>query len=149
MKQPSRFACEVCGRGGPGPDQNLTIFRTSPKGGPFRGRCEEHMVTPIDPIVKRISDILTSGEACLQNPIGSTHDYCLDGRCVFCTRVARSITSQLDTLIEQARAHVWTDEEVRANAISFAYGNVRLHNPAVTREMVEREYDALHPKRPL
>ena len=34
-------------------------------------------------------------------------------------------------------------EERRAQIISFAYGNVKLHNPAVTREDVERIYDEL------
>ena len=33
----------------------------------------------------------------------------------------------------------------RQQAISFAYGSVRLSNPDVTIEMVEREYDRLHP----
>jgi hypothetical protein len=34
-------------------------------------------------------------------------------------------------------------EERRAQAISVAYGNVRLHNPAITREDVARIYDEL------
>lgn len=35
---------------------------------------------------------------------------------------------------EQQQAHR------REQAISFVYGNVSLHNPNITREMVEREY---------
>lgn len=27
--------------------------------------------------------------------------------------------------------------------ISFAYGNVKLHNPLITREMVAEQYDAI------
>jgi len=37
-----------------------------------------------------------------------------------------------------------TPEEYRAQVISFAYGNVALHNPRITREMVEKAYDELH-----
>ena len=33
-----------------------------------------------------------------------------------------------------------TPEERRAHTISFAYGNVKLHNPAITREDVDRMY---------
>jgi hypothetical protein len=34
-----------------------------------------------------------------------------------------------------------TIEERRRQAISFAYGNAKLSNPNVTREMVERAYE--------
>lgn len=34
-------------------------------------------------------------------------------------------------------------QERKAQVISFAYGNVKLHNPAITREDVERTYDEL------
>lgn len=36
-----------------------------------------------------------------------------------------------------------TEEERREQRISFAYGNVAFHNPAITREMVEQEVDRL------
>jgi hypothetical protein len=49
----------------------------------------------------------------------------------------------LDALIETARNHVMTPEERRAQVISFAYGNLAIENPAITREMVERAYDEL------
>lgn len=32
----------------------------------------------------------------------------------------------------------------REQAISFAYGNLSLHDPRVTREQVERMYEELH-----
>lgn len=37
-------------------------------------------------------------------------------------------------------------QTVRKQSISFVYGNVTLHNPDVTREMVEEVYDRLHGK---
>lgn len=42
-------------------------------------------------------------------------------------------------LLETAKSHTITPEERSAQRISFAYGNVALHNPAVTREMVEEQ----------
>jgi hypothetical protein len=45
----------------------------------------------------------------------------------------------LEELLELARNHVWTEEEKRQQILSFAYGNVKLHNPAITMEDVERE----------
>lgn len=38
------------------------------------------------------------------------------------------------------------EQMVREQSISFAYGNVALHNPDVTREMVEEVYDRRHGK---
>lgn len=49
----------------------------------------------------------------------------------------------LDELIEQARKIVPTAADRRAQVISFAYGNCAIENPAITREMVEAEYDKL------
>ena len=51
----------------------------------------------------------------------------------------------LESLLEHARTHEWTPEERIAQVISFAYGNVKLHNPAITREDVERIYEQLIP----
>jgi len=51
--------------------------------------------------------------------------------------------------VAQAALDFMAEREARArreHIISFAYGNVHLHNPAVTREMIEAEYDKLHPK---
>ena len=52
----------------------------------------------------------------------------------------------LESVLEKARAHQWTPEERRAEMISFACGNVKLHNPAITKEDVERIYDELGPR---
>jgi hypothetical protein len=51
----------------------------------------------------------------------------------------------LEQLIEMARNYEPTEEEKRQSAISFAHGNCAIENPRVMREMVEREYDKLHP----
>ena len=49
----------------------------------------------------------------------------------------------LDELIEAARAYQMTPEETRQQVISFAYGNVRLHNPAITRADIEAALEKL------
>jgi len=60
------------------------------------------------------------------------------------------INPTLEQLIEKAREYMlrMSPEELnrmwREQTISFAWGNVKLSNPAVTREMVEQEYDYLH-----
>jgi hypothetical protein len=53
------------------------------------------------------------------------------------------MSDELEDLIEQARKHVMTPEEKRAQAISFAYGNGHLEDERITREGVARAYDAL------
>lgn len=42
----------------------------------------------------------------------------------------------LDELIEVARKHEMTPEERYEQRVSFAYGNVAIESPRVTREMV-------------
>ena len=39
-------------------------------------------------------------------------------------------------------------EEKAAQAKSFAYGNVHMHNPDVTRAVVDRAYEKLYPAAP-
>jgi hypothetical protein len=54
----------------------------------------------------------------------------------------------LEELLEAARKyraeHPVTPEEIRAHAISFAYGNCKLDGCKVTREMVEKEARKLY-----
>ena len=50
---------------------------------------------------------------------------------------------RLESLLEKSRSYQWTPEERSAQVISFAYGNVKLHNPAITRKRVERVYEQL------
>ena len=56
-KPGSSYGCEVAGC-----ERHLekgdTIYRTSPMGGPFRGRCLEHLETPPDPEVQDICEII-------------------------------------------------------------------------------------------
>lgn len=54
------------------------------------------------------------------------------------------MTPELKDLIELARNHVWTEEEKRLFAISFAYGNCKLDGCDVTKEGIEKAYDELH-----
>ena len=46
------------------------------------------------------------------------------------------LNARLNELIEQARNHVMSPEELFEQAVSFAYSNVSISNPLVTREMV-------------
>jgi hypothetical protein len=50
---------------------------------------------------------------------------------------------KLVRLLEVARTIVMTNEDVEAQARSFAYGNIHIHNPAITREDIDRAADAL------
>lgn len=51
--------------------------------------------------------------------------------------VATGVTNQeLAALIAKAKTHIMTPEEVEEQRINFAFGNVQLHNPNVTEEMV-------------
>jgi len=56
----------------------------------------------------------------------------------------KPINKSLEVLLEKARDHVMTPEELREQRISWAYGNAAIDNPSITREMVEREYDKLY-----
>ena len=48
-------------------------------------------------------------------------------------------------LIERARRVQMTPEQLEAQRRSFAFGNVALENPNVTREMVDRAADRIKP----
>jgi len=43
--------------------------------------------------------------------------------------------------LEQLKNYKVTEKERKEQAISFAYGNVKLSNPNITREMVEKAYE--------
>jgi hypothetical protein len=52
---------------------------------------------------------------------------------------------KLDALIEAARKlPPMTPAQLRAQRISFAYGNTSFENPRITREMVERIHDEIY-----
>lgn len=44
---------------------------------------------------------------------------------------------ELLALLERAKGYQMTPDEIRAQRISFVYGNVALDNPTITREQVE------------
>ncbi len=53
------------------------------------------------------------------------------------------MTRDLQNLLAAARNVVLTPEEKEQQRRSFAYGNVAIENPRITREMVDRAADAL------
>lgn len=50
-----------------------------------------------------------------------------------------NLDPELEKLLESSRSHVITPQEQWAQRVSWAYGNVSLHNPDVTREEVEEQ----------
>jgi hypothetical protein len=53
------------------------------------------------------------------------------------------MTDRLQELLDQAKRVVPSAEEQEEQRRSFAYGNTKIENPRITREMVDREADAL------
>ena len=51
---------------------------------------------------------------------------------------------ELNMLLALAIEQVMTEEQLAAQRISFAYGNVSLSNPSVTKEMVKRAADQIY-----
>ena len=53
------------------------------------------------------------------------------------------MTDRLQELLDQAKRAVPSAEEKEEQRRGFAYGNTKIENPRITREMVDREADAL------
>jgi hypothetical protein len=53
------------------------------------------------------------------------------------------MTNRLQELLDEAKKANPTPEEKEEQRRSFAYGNTKIENPRITREMVDREADAL------
>lgn len=54
---------------------------------------------------------------------------------------------EFEALLKQTAARgPMTPAELRAQRISFAYGNCSIENPSITREMVERIHDEMYGK---
>jgi len=53
------------------------------------------------------------------------------------------MSDHLQELIEAARRIPFSDEEREAQRRSFAYGNTRIENDRVTREMVDEQAELL------
>jgi hypothetical protein len=49
------------------------------------------------------------------------------------------MSPELSALIEEARGHVMTPDERRAQTVSFAHGNIVIEDPAMPRALVERQ----------
>jgi hypothetical protein len=54
-----------------------------------------------------------------------------------------TMSDHLQELIEAARRIPFSDEEREAQRRSFAYGNTRIENDRVTREMVDEQAELL------
>ena len=53
------------------------------------------------------------------------------------------MTDRLQKLLDDAKRIVPSPQEKEEQRRSFAYGNTKIENPRITREMVDREADAL------
>jgi hypothetical protein len=53
------------------------------------------------------------------------------------------MTDRLQELLGQAKKAVPSAQEKEEQRRSFAYGNTKIENPRITREMVDREADVL------
>ena len=54
------------------------------------------------------------------------------------------MTRHLQHLLETAKEVVLTPEDKEEQRRSFAYGNTKIENPRITREMVDQAADALN-----
>jgi len=54
------------------------------------------------------------------------------------------MTKNLQNLLEAAKKVVLTPEQKEQQRRSFAYGNTKIENSRITREMVDRAADALN-----
>ncbi len=54
------------------------------------------------------------------------------------------MSTKLQELLEQAKNTVPTPQEKEEQRRSFAYGNTKIENPRITREMVDQAADALN-----
>jgi hypothetical protein len=53
------------------------------------------------------------------------------------------MTNRLQELLDEARKNVPTPQEEEEQRRSFAYGNTKIENPRITREMVDWEAESL------
>jgi len=53
------------------------------------------------------------------------------------------VSEELDGLIEMARTIRMTPEQAERQRRSFAFGNVKIENDSVTREMIDRAAERL------
>jgi hypothetical protein len=53
------------------------------------------------------------------------------------------MSKELENLIAAAKLHNQTSAEKEEQRRSFAYGNTKIENPRITRELIDREADSL------
>ena len=53
------------------------------------------------------------------------------------------MTDRLQQLLDEAKKTVQTPQEKEEQRRSFAYGNIKIENPRITREMIDRAAEAL------
>lgn len=53
------------------------------------------------------------------------------------------MTKETEKLIDAAKVHRFTDVEKEEHRRSFAYGNTKIENSRITRELIDREADKL------
>ena len=57
--------------------------------------------------------------------------------------MSEELAKQLEQLLDAARRYELSDKEKEAQRRSFAYGNAKIENPRITREIVDQEAEAL------
>jgi hypothetical protein len=65
-------------------------------------------------------------------------------RCMSLSAISKepAVTDKLNTLIERARTVKTTGEQREKQRRSFAYGNTKIENDLITREMVDEQAEA-------
>jgi hypothetical protein len=53
------------------------------------------------------------------------------------------MTNRLQELLDEARKNVLTSQDKEEQRRSFAYGNTKIENSRITREMIDREAESL------
>jgi hypothetical protein len=53
------------------------------------------------------------------------------------------MTKETEKLIDAAKLHHFTEAEKEEHRRSFAYGNTKIENSRITRELIDREADKL------
>jgi hypothetical protein len=54
------------------------------------------------------------------------------------------MTNETEKLITAAKLHRFTEAEKEEHRRSFAYGNTKIENSRITRELIDREADKLN-----
>jgi hypothetical protein len=57
------------------------------------------------------------------------------------------MSEELQELLEAARIRTYTAAEKEEHRRSFAFGNTKIENPKITRELIDREADKLDQER--